>query len=193
MRCIAVTGLAAVVSLSLSALPVKSQYPFVVTIEASVSGGARPIITGTTNLPDGTHLQIYLQRPYLPNARERLAVGLAACGNTCVPLWATVQVVVKNGQFRDGPFTDKGNALSPGTYVLEVMTAGTIREPPNVRAVIGERGENMTGLLVGARFGGGPWENPAAVQKQMKSEREAALVFGASIYYARYVEIGPSK
>jgi hypothetical protein len=78
LRCIAVTGFAAVVSLSLSTLSAKSQSPFVVAIETSVSGGARPTIRGTTNLPDGTHLWVDLRKPYLPNAKERLAVGLPA-------------------------------------------------------------------------------------------------------------------
>ena len=50
--------------------------PFVVKIETSVSEGARPIVTGTTNLPDRTHLSIWIKRPWLPNAKERLAVGL---------------------------------------------------------------------------------------------------------------------
>jgi hypothetical protein len=140
---------------------------------------------------------MYLRKPWLPNGRERLAVGLAACGDDCIPLTAqhggggVDPVVVKNGQFSDGPFTDKGAALRPGRYVLEIWIFGaTNDEPPDVLAIIGSRGENMLGPLVGAccfAFIG----TQAELQKERDDAPERALHLGASIYYARYVEIGP--
>jgi hypothetical protein len=167
--------------------------PFVVTIETSVSGSARPIVTGTTNLPDGTHLSIWIAKPWQPNAKERLAVGLAVCGDDCLPLTATNydtgdDVLVKNGQFSDGPFTDKGAALRPGTYVLEIMISGASSEPPDVLAIIGSRGEKMTGPLVGACCFGE--RDQAVIQKTMDEQRRDAPILGASVYYARYVKIG---
>jgi hypothetical protein len=142
--------------------------PFVVTIETAVSNGARPIVTGTTNLPDGTHLWMRILKPYLPNAKERLAVGLAACEDNCLPFTTTNdvlqdEVVVKNGKFSDGPFTDKGAALSPNTYILEISLHIAAIEPPDVHAIIGSLGENMTGPLVGACCFGNYYE-PAAVR-----------------------------
>jgi TPR repeat protein len=173
--------------------------PFVVAIETSVSGGARPIVTGKTNLPDGTRLFTWLKKPWLPNAKERLAIGLTACGDDdCRPLEAATTVVggsilVKNGQFSDGPFTDKGAALRPGTYVLEIWVLATVFEPPDVRAIIGQRGENMIGPLVGGCCFADP-RGPAEIQKtkdfNLESEKHGG---GASIYYARYVEIGPAS
>ena len=58
--------------------------------------------------------------------------------------------VVMNGQFSDGPITYKGAALPPGTYVLGVQlwASAAAGQPPNVLAVIGPLGENMTGPLV---------------------------------------------
>ena len=162
-------------------------------IDASVSGGARPIVTGTTNLPDGTHLSIELKKPWLPNAQERMAVGLAACGDDCFPLTTSGNllddVVVRNGQFSDGPFTDKGAPLRPGTYVLEVQIIGARDEPPEVLAIIGSRGENMTGPLAGGCCFGPHWDQ-AEIQKSLEWQRNAAPDLGASIYYARYVTIG---
>jgi hypothetical protein len=181
--------------------PAAASQPFVVAIKTTVSGGARPIVKGTTNLPDGTHLSIWLKQPWLPNAKERMSIGLCAVGDDCpFPLVATQtgtkkgldEVVVKNGQFNEGPFTDKGAALSPGTYVLEVSLTFAADQPADVLAIIGPLGENMTGPLVGGCCFGPGWDQ-AEIQKSMDKTREAAPILGASIYYARYVEIGQPK
>ena len=177
--------------------PVTVSQPFVVAIDASVSGGARPIVTGTTNLPDGTQLFIVLQKPWLPNAKERLAVGLPACADDCFPLQTnstlpngvSLGVVVKNGHFSDGPFTHRGAALPPGEYVLEVNVYYATDQPADVRAIIGPLGENMTGPLVDACCFGERWDQ-AAIQKNLDEIHRDAPVLGASIYYARYVTIG---
>jgi hypothetical protein len=178
--------------------------PFTVSIETSVSGGVRPIVTGTTNLPDGMKLSIWLLKPWLPNARERAALRIFMCDQTlfdsgdCTPLSATKSlpdyVVVKNGQFTDGPFTDNGTALSPGTYVLEIWVdfVAVGQQPPDVLAILGPHGENMTGPLVGGCCFRSLL-NQAAIQKQKDENLRNAPTLGASIYYARYVEIESSS
>jgi hypothetical protein len=172
-------------------------HPFVVSIETSFSGGARPTVTGTTNLPDGMQLTMRLQKPWLPNVKERLAAGLTACGDDdCSPLMTHSNlpngvgfgVIVKNGHFSDGPFTDKGAALRPGLYVLEVIGFWAATQPPDVRAKIGELGENMTGPLVGGCCFGGHLDQ-AEIQKVLDKQRSSASILGASIYYAGYVTI----
>jgi hypothetical protein len=172
--------------------------PFQVAIEASVSGDARPMVTGTTNLPDGMQLMVWLVKPWLPDGKERLAAGLPACGDDdCFPLQTYTKlpnapgfgVVVKNGRFSDGPFDYKGAALRSGNYVLAVMSFFASAQPPEVRAVIGQLGENMTGPLVGGCCFGSH-QDQAEIQKQLDDERRSAPVLGASIYYARYVQIG---
>jgi hypothetical protein len=40
-------------------MPVTVPQPFVVAMETSVSGGARPTVTGTTNLPNGGILHLF--------------------------------------------------------------------------------------------------------------------------------------
>jgi hypothetical protein len=172
--------------------------PFVVAIEASVSAGTRPTVTGTTNLPDGTNLWISIRKPWLPNGKERLAVGLNPCEPDCIPFEAgNGMVAVKNGRFSDGPITDEGGAaISPGNYVLEITIFGAsdLNQPPNVLDIIGHRGENMTGPLVGgccfAIEQDLHWTQ-AMIQSQMESNRRLAEVAGgANIYYARWVTIG---
>src|ERR1700683_89677 len=53
--------------------------PFVVTLEATISDGLRPVVTGTTNLPDDAALLVSLRPLWAANAQERLAGGLSAC------------------------------------------------------------------------------------------------------------------
>ena len=179
--------------------PVTVSQPFVVAVETSVSGGARPTVTGTTNLPDGTQLYIWLKKPWLPNGKERLAVGLSACGDDCFPVQTNSKlpdgvglgVVVKNGHFSDGPFTDNGAALRPGEYVLEVSSYFAATQPADVRAIIGPLGENMTGPLVGGCCFGSNMSQ-AEIQKELDKLRSATPTVGASFYYARYVTIGPN-
>lgn len=177
-------------------IPVTVPQPFVVAIETSVSGGTRPTVTGTTNLPNGAHVMILLRRPWLPNGRERLAIGLPACGDSCAALTANCTpdskneaCVVKNGQFSDGPFTDNGAALSPGTYILEIQMSTTL-QPPDVLAIIGSRGENMTGPLVGACCFG--YSDQAAIEKMKNTMRDIMRMVGAVVYYGRFVPIGPN-
>jgi uncharacterized OB-fold protein len=181
-------------------LAASASSPFQVTIEASASGDARPMVTGTTNLPDGTQLMVWLHRPWLPDGKERLAAGRTACGDDdCLPLQTSTKlpnspgfgVVVKNGRFSGGPFDYKGAAPRPGNYVLVVSSFYASLQPPEVRAIIGELGENMTGPLVSACCFGSH-QDQAEIQKELDEQRRAAPVLGTSIYYARYVEIGRS-
>jgi hypothetical protein len=183
------------------ASPVSVSNPFQVAIEASVSGSARPTVTGTTNLPNGTQLMVWLEKPWLPDGKERVAASLPACGDDdCFPLQTYTKlpndggfgVLVKNGRFSDGPFTYKEAAPRPGNYVLVVSSFFAALQPADVRAIIGELGENMTGPLVGGCCFGSHMDH-AEIQKELDKERSSVPTLGASIYYARYVEIGPPQ
>jgi hypothetical protein len=175
--------------------------PFAVTIEASVSGGARPLVTGKTNLPDGTQLSIHLNKPWRPDGKERLAAGLPACvGVDCNWLQTNSSVVVKNGQFSDGPFTDNGDPLSPGTYILDVwnLFAGS-GQPPEVLAILGQHGENLYGPLVNAccvgyHFGWPERLRQEAMEKERSSHDKAAREGDPynTILYQRFVVVGPT-
>jgi hypothetical protein len=93
--------------------------------ELVADGANYPIIRGTTDLPDGTVLLVNLKRPWLPDARDRLAKGLPACEDSCAPAMgsdhhAGALVVVSKGQFLAGPFSFSGKPIPPGWYPVEI-------------------------------------------------------------------------
>jgi hypothetical protein len=77
-----------------------------------------PIIRGTTSLPDGTPLIIVLKKPWLADGRERIARGVSACGEDCLPLEA--RSTVEQGRFAAGPFSFNGKPVPPGRYPIEI-------------------------------------------------------------------------
>lgn len=176
-----------------------------VRIKASISDEPRPMVRGTTNLPDGTNLEVWVRKAWLPDGSLRLAAGLAACGDDCLPLTApgpslnvlSVNATVANGQFEAGPFTDPPSKNTPpyhdardpprGRYILEV-SAWSARQPVNVREVIGQRGENLAGSLIERCCLGPPESVLAGARKNL---RILSSENGALIYYGRYVEIAP--
>ncbi len=92
-----------------------------------------PQVLGETNFPDGTRLVLTLTRPDIQCADSQ-------------------QVVVKDSKFHTVGICDDGQGLAPGKY--NVVIVELLDQPPNVRAVIGARGEHMTGPLVrSADFG----------------------------------------
>jgi hypothetical protein len=90
----------------------------------TVSGGSYPTISGTTDLPDGTKLFVYVLKPHLPDGQQRMARGLPACEDDCLP--ATygvppyVDPVVKNGAFLAGPFSFGGKPVRPNVYPIRI-------------------------------------------------------------------------
>lgn len=91
--------------------------------------GRRPVVTGETNLPDGTE-------------------GMASIESKTTKKGGSDKFIVQGGRFRAGPFGDGGQGLEPGNYTLDVTIAIAQVQPPQVRAVIGQNGENLRGPLV---------------------------------------------
>ena len=95
----------------------------------SVGGGLLPIIIGTTDLPDATELFVNVKKPWLPDGAQRVARGLPACGEDCIPAEAGADhlmgatVTVRNRSFTAGPFSFKGEPFKPGTYPIEISTS----------------------------------------------------------------------
>ena len=116
----------------------QNQYHFTVSASASPF----PIVRGATDMPDGTWLFINLQKPWLPDAQQRIAQGRPACGSDCIPaetganhlLGATV--VVQNGGFAAGPFSFKGQPISPGIYPIEIKLSFDLKTatPEQIRS-----------------------------------------------------------
>ncbi|WP_146215714.1 hypothetical protein [Pseudomonas sp. RW405] len=105
-----------------------------VKMDVHASGGSYPVISGLTNLPDGTELSITLVVP-----GEYLGQGKA---------------IVENGRFASEAFSNNGKPLPSGVANLEVNSV--LASSEKVRAVIGEHGEKMTGphvtTLAGTSF-----------------------------------------
>jgi hypothetical protein len=102
--------------------------PFIPVFTTSVVRGApNPIVSGTTNLPDGALLQITLQ-------------GLPP---ECIPrcIYLTSSATVVGGKFTSESF---GN-LEPGAYRLFVGTGFASGQPKRVQDVIGQHSENVVG------------------------------------------------
>lgn len=110
---------------------------FKVWLEADVSGSSRPIVFGRTNLPPGTKLQVSLKPAY------------PGCTPNCAYAWP--DTTVHDGKFEMGPFAGK-----PGSYTIIVSTFTNSFSATDVQALLGKRGENMTGDAVRV----GPMQDP---------------------------------
>jgi hypothetical protein len=55
---------------------------------------------------------------------------------------------VSNRRFTAGPFSQKGGAIPPGDYDVEVVFGTAKSQPSAVREVVGESNEKITGSLV---------------------------------------------
>ncbi|APX92390.1 hypothetical protein BWR19_05235 [Halomonas sp. 1513] len=86
-------------------------------------------VSGTTNLPEGTQLQVVVERE---SSRVR---------------WRNSANVDGEGGFEAGPF-GPGSGLPDGMYLIEVNMPPANVQPAAVREFIGERGEHLEGELV---------------------------------------------
>lgn len=100
---------------------------FHVTVEGDAS---KPILVGMTNLPEGTKLLITISRS---------ESGYRAQDNP---------VVLKDGTFKTVRFSNRGNPLTSGEHIVEVLMPLPSVQPRNVQAIIGRSGENLSGDLV---------------------------------------------
>ncbi|WP_263772848.1 hypothetical protein [Propionivibrio soli] len=107
-----------------------------VTLVAKADRGSKPTITGVTNLPDGIDLMITISR------KESQYM-------------AQDKVKVKAGTFRSAEFSQKGNALNPGKYTIEMSMPIAAVQPPNTWPVIGNDGAKLEGPLVKKNSFGG--------------------------------------
>jgi Protein of unknown function (DUF4236) len=105
-----------------------------VTLTISIQGADKPVVVGRANLPSGTELMISLRRPESA-------------------YFAQSKATVAEGQFRAGPFSQKGGPLNSGGYQVEVSSPAATFQPASVRAVIGQRGENLRGPSTTIAFG----------------------------------------
>jgi hypothetical protein len=95
------------------------------------------IVSGTTNLPDGTIFNLYLSTA-TPNENFDWTCMAENGANA----------VVFHGSFRR-TLTGGKECLKPGTrYIFQVVMKAPFLQPASVIAVIGKDGSNLTGKLV---------------------------------------------
>lgn len=101
------------------------------TFKVTVEGDQFPVIRGTTDMPNGTKLIVWIKKPFRIDAQQLIAAGLSACGYDCIPAsgpsgqpGAASEVV--DGAFKAGPFSFKGKPIDPGKYPLEITFSADI-------------------------------------------------------------------
>ena len=159
----------------------------------SVDGGLLPVITGVTDLPDGTELFVNVKKPWLSDGAQRIARGISACGEDCLSAEAGanhligVTVTVRNRSFSAGPFSFKGAPFSPGTYPVEISTSADPKTatPDQIRAI----GKLLYASAIRVMPAGDssvatPQDNPS--RDPTAISRESAATF----YHSRYVLAG---
>lgn len=117
-----------------SKIDIPDQRPFDGDVSVSFSPTLlvdnRVHINGDTNLPTGTSL-ILTVREVVPDGFE----GQSRCS------------VLRDGSFQSEAFGQR-DGLKEGAYIAEVTMPIPQTQPSHVRAVIGEKGEKLTGSLV---------------------------------------------
>ena len=103
--------------------------PLRVQIKAQSDGAEQPMVSGTTNLPDGSSLMISIRRPQ-------------------AKYFAQATTTVLNGAFTAGPFSARGAPVPPGEYEIDVTFPLAFTQSPAVQEVVGRDNENLTGPLV---------------------------------------------
>jgi len=108
-----------------------SNQPLEATVEAfmELRSDRRIIVTGQTNLPVGSNINVMVERE-LSSVR-----------------WRERTQVAEEGRFRVGPL-GPGSGLPDGGYRVSVELMESSIQPESVRQRIGLEGENLTGELV---------------------------------------------
>lgn len=96
--------------------------------KATNTADGRVLVTGKTNLPEGTKLMVSMS-------------------NKTTGYRAQDESSVVGGKFSAGPFGYK-TGLTDGVYLIDISTPASAVQPKSVQAIIGKMGENLTGDLV---------------------------------------------
>lgn len=121
---------------------IKSAAAFEPVIQLTVSGTSKPVISGTTNLPDDTPLMVSIQV-----ARE----DAAHPGHILYPVMGQQGVSVHDHHFSTGPFSMDGSPYDRGIYIANVAISNLVL-PDSVKPILGDMGRKIGGpnVKVGA-------------------------------------------
>lgn len=124
--------------------------PLVVEMRITPSDGYT--VQGVTNLPEGTRVSVLVKKHYLPDAAQRLAAGLPACGHDCFPFQG--ETTVHNGSFVATPFQGRADLPSAGYFKFTIFAypypnggGGDLQGPLAVEPVKGLKNVEYDGVL----------------------------------------------
>lgn len=140
----------------------------VVEMSVAVTTTNPPVITGSTNLPDGTKLMVHLLGD--PPA--------------CVPRCG---IEYESATVQSGRFTTslKGSLpLISGSYTIDIVMAGV--QPKAVQSVIGKFGEHLRGPYVVTLEGG---KYVAVRFPRSTAQLDDEKLFGLSIRYTQKIQV----
>jgi hypothetical protein len=137
-----------------------------VEMSAEITSDNPPLIKGSTNLPDGTELIVHLLDD---PPRCDLECGLEY-----------KNVTVENGRF--SAFPKDQSVLNPGVHTIDIVTPFADRQPPQVQAIIGSKGQNLRGPLIEVFDPDSHQYVPAASDPDGK-------LFGFSVHYTKTINI----
>lgn len=126
------------VTLLFCSLSAYAQQPLNVWINMPTTISSNGIVSGTTNLPDGTILAIGIMG--MPGSSFNSDPACDALGGPTV--------AVSHGKFGPVGLGGTYGCLTPGAYFFEVIMWAPLMQPASVIAIIGKDGSNLTGPLV---------------------------------------------
>ena len=145
-------------------------------LDLKVSGDpASPVISGDTNLPDGTRLNVNVAQ-----GDRYMADG--------------ADLTVDQGRFASPPMTLRGDPLTPGKYQVEIGSPLADIQPDGVRMLVGREYENLTGPgLAEGRIGrvvevSQPHVVPGARDRRAEQSREEKRQAEIHAFYQRSCE-----
>lgn len=97
-------------------------------VQFQVNQDGRAVVLGTTNLPNGASIMIWIRNKNYGGAQST--------------------VTVNQGKFISELFSDRGNKLPSGEYEVDISLSAARFQSPEVQNIIGQKGENLSGEFV---------------------------------------------
>lgn len=109
------------------------------------TNNGKPIISGETNLPDGSELMISITTIATKEELAELGLSEEEMEETRYTTHGQDKVIVKDGKFTSETFSKQGEKYDPNEYIVSVSMSLAQLQDESVQKIIGSNGENMTG------------------------------------------------
>lgn len=105
----------------------------------------KPIISGETNLPNGSILMISIKTIATKEELAELGLSEEEMEEARYTIHGQDKIVVKDGKFTSETFSKQGEKYTPNEYTVSVSMSLARLQDKSVQKIIGSNGENMTG------------------------------------------------